>query len=267
MNNTKFNITTHPYYAYSNIQAMKLAYNLSDKKILTIDQALLILKDELNQSTFNWITGKIAVETLELHLKKTIENKPIWTKLNNSTLSALAHPLYTEEHKTYHNLAHIESMFFWAEELNIPYCPALDKAIWAHDVIYDSIGNNEYRSATWFEYLFPNDPDLNKVKTIINSTKTHKASDDNRIILLDLADFMDEVISKENTEKIINELVTIHKSSKKQVIPNMIKFLTNMKYHISEDIENKKFKELALFKKIEIGINNRINQLTKMTHV
>lgn len=61
------------------------------------------------------------------------------------------HTRYTESHRHYHNLRHIESMLFEMDQVS-PGDTAMELAIWYHDVIYDpKARDNEEQSATFFE--------------------------------------------------------------------------------------------------------------------
>lgn len=60
------------------------------------------------------------------------------------------HARYSEPHRHYHNLRHIESMLARMDELS-PGDPAMELAIWFHDVIYDPRAkDNEEQSAAFF---------------------------------------------------------------------------------------------------------------------
>lgn len=58
---------------------------------------------------------------------------------------------YSEPHRHYHNLAHVGSMLETMDRVKADG-PALELAIWFHDVIYDpKSGDNERRSADFFQ--------------------------------------------------------------------------------------------------------------------
>ena len=57
---------------------------------------------------------------------------------------------YGEEHRTYHNLTHIDRMLGWLDSVG-ENLDAIELAIWFHDVIYDPQGkDNEDKSAEFF---------------------------------------------------------------------------------------------------------------------
>ena len=58
---------------------------------------------------------------------------------------------YSEGHRFYHTLSHIDHMFSWLDKIRAA-SPALELAIWYHDVIYDPRANdNESASAVNFQ--------------------------------------------------------------------------------------------------------------------
>lgn len=57
---------------------------------------------------------------------------------------------YSEDHRRYHNLAHIDRMLGWLDIVG-ENLDAIELAIWFHDVIYDPLGtDNEDKSARFF---------------------------------------------------------------------------------------------------------------------
>lgn len=88
------------------------------------------------------------------------------------------------------NWEHIQGMLDNAEN-----DPQLIIAIFFHDVIYDGKGNHELRS---IEYMRESGFDCPKAEELILSTITHAPCEDNRLILLDLQDFMNPKKRREN---------------------------------------------------------------------
>lgn len=96
---------------------------------------------------------------------------------------------YREPHRRYHNIQHIEACFDIAEDF-IPKevdRQAIDLAILAHDVIYDTMrGDNEEKSAFFFEECalrYNIDPKLtSRVSSIILATK-HTGQDESALPL------------------------------------------------------------------------------------
>jgi predicted metal-dependent HD superfamily phosphohydrolase len=57
---------------------------------------------------------------------------------------------YSEEHRSYHNLSHIDRMLSWLDASSAG-TDAIELAIWFHDVIYEPLGShNEAKSAQHF---------------------------------------------------------------------------------------------------------------------
>lgn len=114
-----------------------------------------------------------------------------WTRLEGTPIWNLAKAAYDRDpRRTYHNWQHVLRLYHHAEHtFHLPYDEQLDRAILAHDVIYDHLANKELRSADW---LLANDPLATQdAHDHIMRTAGHSISTDNRIILLDLADFME----------------------------------------------------------------------------
>jgi len=112
--------------------------------------------------------------------------------------------LYSEKHRYYHNLDHIESMFKYVDTLDSYIKDTNDimcVAIWFHDAIYDPTKNdNEDKSIELFEqsntYQLMNIDDRNIVIDMISATKNHKFGYDGILNVPDLyrqvfLDFLD----------------------------------------------------------------------------
>lgn len=67
-----------------------------------------------------------------------------------AAVRAFCTPFYAETQRAYHNLRHVEAMLSALEERHV-LTPALELAVWGHDLIYDPARNdNEARSAEVF---------------------------------------------------------------------------------------------------------------------
>jgi predicted metal-dependent HD superfamily phosphohydrolase len=99
---------------------------------------------------------------------------------------------YTHKSRHYHNLKHLEAMFFELENSNlkVDQLETLQFSIFYHDIIYNSLkSDNEYQSALLFSKRISNTtfPYLEECKTQIELTKAHLKSDvDDTNILMDL---------------------------------------------------------------------------------
>lgn len=91
---------------------------------------------------------------------------------------------YTQAHRAYHNLQHINDLFQLMEQVKTSLfdLPALYLAIWYHDIIYNPLAkDNEEKSADLAlsrlkHFSFPVDF-LQKVHKLIVSTKSHQSLD------------------------------------------------------------------------------------------
>ncbi|RYD44439.1 MAG: phosphohydrolase [Verrucomicrobiaceae bacterium] len=96
------------------------------------------------------------------------------------------HVLYSEPHRHYHNLRHIESMLARMDEVS-PGDTTMELAIWFHDVIYDPRArDNEEQSAAFF------------VRTMAPHLDTLVCSDVVRLILA--TDYTREPTGKKDEE-------------------------------------------------------------------
>ena len=102
--------------------------------------------------------------------------------------------LYSEQHRAYHNLSHVNSLLFLAEgQKNWREAASADFAIWFHDVIYQPRNqDNEERSAALAVSALTSlnaPPELiGRVRAMILATKQHSAEglDDDGKLFLDL---------------------------------------------------------------------------------
>lgn len=127
-----------------------------------------------------------------------------WTKLADSDLWRAAETAYDfPRGRTYHAFLHVEGIYGHAERLGIGYHPALDLAILAHDAI--QLGTDpEFASAVWLserrelpDVLLPV---LSQATQLILTTRKHHPGPcGNELIILDLADFIDPIVSRQNT--------------------------------------------------------------------
>lgn len=103
--------------------------------------------------------------------------------------------LYTEKHRAYHNLSHLEELFQYYDtySTDIVNKETLALAIFYHDCIYNPLATtNEEQSAHFFEATFNNFLDNEHLKNtcdLIIDTKTHesKTADGQLLIDFDIA--------------------------------------------------------------------------------
>ena len=99
--------------------------------------------------------------------------------------------LYSQPHRRYHTLAHVEALLRWAEEFRdrIADFAAVEQAIWFHDAIYDPrAADNEERSAQLARAEIDEESLRARVTQMILATKSHLLNDPNDG---DLALFLD----------------------------------------------------------------------------
>lgn len=116
-------------------------------------------------------------------------SKTPWTRLEGTRLWELAKATYEHDpRRKYHAFPHPMRLYAAAAEFALPYDLALDRAILAHDVIYDEHPHKEIRSADWLRAVTGEECD--EETRIIHLTINHEivVGGDNRIQILDFAD-------------------------------------------------------------------------------
>lgn len=125
------------------------------------------------------------------------------TRLENSTLWRIVRPLYEDPRRHYHTMdGHLARMYAAWERFGWGYDADLDAAVLAHDAIIDPHGHNEARSA---QLLLAFDPHAGKASDLVMSTVDHVPLGDWRLVALDLADFLDEAQTRENSRLLLLE--------------------------------------------------------------
>ena len=81
---------------------------------------------------------------------------------------------------TYHNMRHVQAMYKYFEDNEVPYDVNLDYAVLYHDAVYDRHKGNESRSANLFQETYsyhnidqPDDLNPDYVENIILATRDH----------------------------------------------------------------------------------------------
>lgn len=128
---------------------------------------------------------------LSLARHQRLRNKSLLFFVQNAGLSAQASAqlwetlkqAYTEPHRAYHNLVHLESVFealahpLGAKDLPAQVCAAVQMAVWFHDFVYkvspDEYPLNELRSAQALEELLPQSFIRDLAAEFIVATKAH----------------------------------------------------------------------------------------------
>lgn len=186
-----------------------------------------------------------------------------WTQIQNSLLAKAAIPLYADPRRSYHNLDHLFRMFEWAEKLGLTYDPILDKAVWGHDSILDRKGQHELRSTHWLEAV---EPGSFKSSELILTTVDHRLrkNGDNRLILLDLADFIDPEQTRKNTACVAQEEKNFRPElTSSEILKGNQSYLSNLHLRLHQDLKDEKAGEhTKTFEKIFSGLTQVVHSLT-----
>jgi predicted metal-dependent HD superfamily phosphohydrolase len=133
-----------------------------------------------------------------------------WTRLQGEPIFAKAERVMSSNKRRYfHNFAHNVDLYSAALHIyNLSYERALDLAILTHDVVFDSSSDRELRSIEWLRENLPDgsdDPDFSCASQLIETTIDHKITGDPRLVMLDLAGFIDPEVADRNTELLRKE--------------------------------------------------------------
>lgn len=157
-----------------------------------------------------------------------------WTKLYLTDYGTAAAAQMCLNDTQYHTLLHVEEMFEFLHDNNVPYDVDLDAAVLAHDVIYDSGPNKEERSARWVRDFWKNNPDfftdngidVGRVEDLIMATAGHKLTEDNEWILkADLHGLADPLRTMQNFIWITQENMVLYECSEKEAAQGTIDFM------------------------------------------
>lgn len=158
-----------------------------------------------------------------------------WSQLIKTDLGRMAQIAYTTDGKRkYHVWNHILTGYEWAKRLELPYDVNLDMAWLGHDLVYDDKPDKELRSYTMLVDLYEqHDPiegvDMNLVGKEIRKTIDHRSSDDDRIIMMDLADLTDKERTATNFELLRSEMLAIYNISSTDHAEATIEFLRKLR--------------------------------------
>ncbi|WP_444995220.1 HD domain-containing protein [Aliikangiella sp. IMCC44359] len=167
-----------------------------------------MLTQKLNQRFINLINQ---------YSQSNIENSSL-----NSTIIHTIFNYYTESHRKYHNLNHLEQMFKALEKCPVNNC-IMQWSTWFHDIIYQpGSSHNEEKSAALAKKIMCtlNIPqnEINQTIHMILATKAHHSNSNDQALLL----FLDTDMSilganKDNYQKYIKAIRIEH-----QHIPDLI---------------------------------------------
>ncbi len=151
-----------------------------------------------------------------------------WSRLEGTQIWTLAKAQYfSDPRRKYHVWDHVQQLYFHAEHtFRFEYDDQLDRAILGHDAIYDDLPEKERRSADW---LMHNDPlSTQTAYDHIMRTAGHVPGKDNRILLLDLADFIDFERTARNRALLEEESMELYGISRRDFAKANVKFLDIM---------------------------------------
>ena len=179
----------------------------------------------------------------------------MWSQVIDTPLGLQARTVYdSDPARHYHNWGHILRLYWHAEHtFALPYDADLDLAILAHDVIYDAAPDKEQRSIDWLTEHAKGDVQI--ANAHIAKTIEHRPSDDNRMVLLDLADLMDAKVSMENFDKIKRESIALYGIDEAMFRQANGVVMTALAQRIKTDLPNcGAAEDLQYFEKILTGI-------------
>jgi hypothetical protein len=130
----------------------------------------------------------------------------------------------------------------------MPYDQALDLAILFHDVVYDEKPDKEVRSIDFMYDLF-NDRNgefychyskdsIVRAAALIQTTIDHTPTDDNRLILCDLADLGNDFFRELNSQNIMMESVALYGIDNSQYYRNNIQFMRGLRNRLEDNMDN-----------------------------
>lgn len=188
-----------------------------------------------------------------------LEDLPIWNAAREEYLR--------DPRRKYHNWCHVQQLYMHVEfTFRMDYDAALDYAILAHDVVYDAKPDKEIRSADWLDQWTTDEnfDVIRDAKKHIMKTITHEITNDNRMILLDLADLGIRMKAVTNRELIRKESQLLYGVSYTEFADANLKFFKEMKEKYSpEKIKDLDPEERKWFDRIRNGCQYSIDQSEK----
>lgn len=172
-----------------------------------------------------------------------------------------------DSRRRYHNWHHVDRLYTWAHTWGFDYDLALDIAIGFHDAVYDERPNKEVRSAdlmrdsirAFMPYL--SQSVIDKAYSLIGTTIDHVPTDDNRLVLCDLADLGVEFYRNINSENILSESILLYPNVKRvDILRNNIIFMRGLRNRL-EDNDNLWSEDYEKFQVIVEGIGLSIRSL------
>lgn len=184
----------------------------------------------------------------------------MWSRLQGTPIWAKAEAAYAApDGRHYHNMGHVLRLYEVAEQAGVRYDRALDLAILAHDAVYDDKPEKERRSADWLlenadaeEHLGV----LAAAERLVMSTADHAPGADNRLVLLDLHDLGDRVVSLENRELVAAEFGALMGVGREDFLPGNARYMLGMAARIEDGLSRAPAADEAAFRRIVSGIRS-----------
>jgi predicted metal-dependent HD superfamily phosphohydrolase len=196
----------------------------------------------------------------------------MWSKIlyelkYSDLTSILINQIHSNESRGcyYHNIDHIYRMYDYLEKSNEPYDEALDWAILAHDVVYDSLPDKEERSAKFFlEYALRAGFSLqlcNQIEEYIMATKFHLVEKKSwsPIIRADLHALTDEDATLRNHASILVESMKLYSISRETFAKNSIEFMEGLRQRIEMNMIKYDIDHTEFYSKVLEGIDKTID--------
>lgn len=178
----------------------------------------------------------------------------LWTQLHDTPLWTAAKAQYDSNPlRFFHDFSHVGRLYHHAAvTYGFAYDLDLDKAILAHDVIYDDAPEKELRSADW---LMLHDPDPSEAAYAhIMRTARHQVGTDNRILLLDLADLGDMSRVASDRDRLEAETCALTGCSRQDFARGNSSFLESLIRNFQDDkIVGRPGWEVRAFRAIRAG--------------
>lgn len=181
-----------------------------------------------------------------------------WSQIVESPLGNAAKSIYQDDpRRHYHGWHHIERLYWHAEQtFDLAYDRDLDLAILTHDIVYDAKHDKELRSIAWLEQH--SDVNVSAAAQHIRKTIDHGPSEDNRMVLLDLAEFLFPECAEKNLQRLADESSAIYGIDKVTFLQENISFLKALEERICTPVPACPPEDRATFKKICDGIMHSI---------
>lgn len=166
----------------------------------------------------------------------------MWSRILETPIGRLAEANYTSDlRRSYHNWTHILRGYEHAEALGFEYDVNLDLAWLGHDWVYDEHPEKELRSIEDLQEVYSQygpieGVDMDKVAALIETSISHASTDDDRLIMMDLADLTDKTATALNFEKLQREANSLYGSEPHEFAQATSAFMSKMRYTIMENI-------------------------------